>query len=257
MALWFLYPGPFWRLTAVFSWISTILALVICAPIFLMAVLCGASLEWQTRFMRNWFRWVMASCFLKVKLSGNLSEYNPKEPCLVVTNHQSMMDIPVAIFAFQGNLRMVAKRELFWIPFFGQAMSATGMIPLFRGNKESSQKVLNKIKRAFSRGVQVWVAPEGTRSKKGELGEYRWGAFGLAISAQVPIQPIVVLDSWKALPKTSFLPRVGSTIHAVVLSPISTKGLGLEDRKSLAEQVHRLTEETLKNSSSFADVDSV
>lgn len=199
------------------------------------------SIESQSCLLRFWFRWVAAACFLTFKVE-HAGDYDPKSPCLIVTNHQSLFDIPAALFAFSGNVRMVAKRELFLIPLFGQAMSLGGFIPVSRGNKDSSAKVLLMIKRAFEKSIQVWVAPEGTRSVSGKLGAYKWGSFGLAITAQVPIQPIVVLDSGKVLPKNSLLPRVGATIHSVVLPQLSTLGLTSNDRKALANRVHELTQ---------------
>lgn len=245
----FLYPGPLWRLTAVFSWVSLFVALVTVGPIFLVATLLGASLTLQTRIMTIWFRWVALSCFFTFEVRHE-GDYDPRGACLVVTNHQSLLDIPAAIFALPGNLRMVAKRNLFWIPIFGQAMTLAGMIPLYRGNKASSRKVLKQIKAAFERGIQVWVAPEGTRSEDGTLSTYRWGAFGLAIQAQIPIQPVVVVDSRLALSKSDILPRVGATIHVVTLPQISTLGLKTSDRESLARRVQELSQEVLNRAAS-------
>jgi len=240
----FLYPGPLWRLTATFSWLSAALAVLVMAPPFLLVTLLGFPLRWQTAYIRFWFRWVCATCFFKFEVIHR-GDYDPTKACLVVSNHQSLFDIPAAYFAFSGNLRMVAKRELFWIPFFGQAMRAGGFIPHSRSSRASSAKVLRQIEKRFRSGVQVWVAPEGTRSEDGQLGNYRWGSFGLAISAQIPIQPIVVLNSREALPRSAFLPRVGTTIYSVALPQISTAGLKSSDRGAIATRVHQLSAEVL------------
>ncbi|HVJ65955.1 MAG TPA: lysophospholipid acyltransferase family protein [Bdellovibrionota bacterium] len=240
----FLYPGPLWRLTATFSWLSATLAVLVVAPLFLLATLLGFPLHWQTAIIRFWFRWVCATCFFKFEVIHR-GDYDPASACLVVSNHQSLFDIPAAFFAFSGNLRMVAKRELFWIPLFGQAMRAGGFIPHFRSSRASSAKVLRQIERRFKGGMQIWVAPEGTRSEDGRLGDYRWGSFGLAISAQIPIQPIVVLNSREALPRSAFLPRVGTTIYVVALPQISTAGLKSSDRGTVAKRVHQLSAEVL------------
>lgn len=203
-------------------------------------------MSWQTAVVRFWMRWVCAGCFIRIETSHQ-GAYDPDKPMLIVSNHQSLMDIPAAFLAFGGNIRMVAKQELFWIPIFGWCMRVGGFIPLFRGNRKSSTKVLRKIQKAFDSGTQVWVAPEGTRSEDGTLANYKRGSFGLAIAAQIPVQPIVVLNSREALPKTSFLPRPGVTIHAVTLPQISTLGLKDSDKGPLAVRVRELTEMVLKN----------
>ena len=220
------------------------LAVLVMGPGLFLVILLGFSLKSQTTYVRAWFRFVSAVCFFKFETKF-IGDYDPTKPCLVVSNHQSLMDIPAAFIAFSGNLRMVAKRELFWIPIFGQAMKAGGFIPLFRGDRQSSATVLKQIKRSFEKGIQIWVAPEGTRSDDGKLGEYRWGSFGLAIAAQVPVQPIVVLNSREALPKTSFLPRVGATIYSVTLPQISTLGLTTSSKGVIAKQVRELSLEAM------------
>jgi len=134
-------------------------------------------------------------------------------------------------------MRMMGKAELFRIPIFGAALRAVECIPVDRGNRASAAAATTEMKAKIESGLSIWVAPEGTRSVGAELGEFKRGAFATAIKDQVPIQPMVVLDSFKAMPKGSYLPRTGSVIHVCLLPQVETKGLTVEDRKTLADNI--------------------
>jgi len=169
-------------------------------------------------------------------------------PCLIVTNHQSLFDIPVAFEAISGDIRMVAKKELFYIPVLGQIMHAGNFIPILRGDKKSSGKVVDQVKTSFSKGIRVWVAPEGSRSIDGSLGRFKWGSFALAIEAGVPIQPLAVLNSRLAMSKTSWLPSIGKTIDVHIIDPVQTKDLSQDDKPVLCTQIQEKIQQVLNAS---------
>ena len=85
--------------------------------------------------------------------------------------------------------------------------------------------------------------PEGTRSATGELGEFKDGAFKIAIEAQAPIVPLVVHGTRNALIKHDWrFGRCNATVQ--VLDPIPTAGMSLDDVAELREQVRDLIAET-------------
>src|SRR5262245_59453336 len=60
------------------------------------------------------------------------------EPLIVMSNHQSLYDIPVLYRLIPGRMRMVAKTELFQVPVWGRAMEAAGFIRVDRGNRDQA-----------------------------------------------------------------------------------------------------------------------
>jgi 1-acyl-sn-glycerol-3-phosphate acyltransferase len=93
------------------------------------------------------------------------------EPLVVVSNHQSLYDIPTLFCAVSGRLRMVAKSELFMVPIWGRAMLASGFVRIDRSDKDKAIASLREVGGALLKtGTRVWVAPEGTRSKTGRAG---------------------------------------------------------------------------------------
>jgi 1-acyl-sn-glycerol-3-phosphate acyltransferase len=188
----------------------------------------------MTWTVRTWNRLVLR--FLGVKVRTHFeSTYSPEAPCLIVTNHQSHLDIPAVFEALSGHIRMVAKAELFRIPFFGWCLHAAEFIPIERGNRDAGRKAVANIKDRIQSGLQVWVAPEGTRSSDGKLQKFKTGSFSVAIEAGVPVQPIVVKGAIDVISKHESFPKPGLTIDLYVLPQISTEGYRPDERHKLAE----------------------
>ncbi|MFI3258917.1 MAG: lysophospholipid acyltransferase family protein [Rikenellaceae bacterium] len=111
---------------------------------------------------------------------------------VVVMNHSHMLDI-AALYFIPLNFRWVSKREVFNIPIFGQFLLLHGDIAIERGRgAEAMEMVIRDGKRWIGRGVSVAIFPEGTRSKTGQIGRFKAGAFNLAREAGVEVLPIVM-----------------------------------------------------------------
>lgn len=155
----------------------------------------------------------------------------PKAACVVMSNHLSYADIPLIYASLPDGirLRMVAKRELFYTPIWGRAMRASGFIPIVRSDRKSAIESLNFAKQALSDGTYIWIAPEGTRSRTGELGTLKKGGFILARDTGVPILPMSISGSGNIMPPQGW--RLYRNNDAVVtFRPlIQTAGRAIED----------------------------
>ncbi len=80
--------------------------------------------------------------------------------------------------------------------------------------------------------------PEGTRSPDGRLKDLRAGAFQLALSGGLPVQPVAILGSHRVWPKGLSYPRQCGEILVRVGEPIDVSEFkGSPGRKALAERV--------------------
>ena len=245
----FNYPSPLWRLRSAIGFLIVVSSVFIWGSYTLLRVGLGASQEWLTWSFRSWNLFVLQCVGLKVEVEGAENQ-DPNVPCLVISNHQSLFDIPASYFSLGGNLRMVAKKELFKIPIFGTALTASGFIPVDRNNRSSGQEATRLIAERIEQGMQVWVAPEGTRSPEGKLQAFKKGSFGVAFDNLVPVQPFVVLDSWRACPKGSLLPRPGTVIHVRILPRITPDEISkLKNRGELAEYTRQRMAAVFENAS--------
>ncbi len=168
---------------------------------------------------------------------------DPRRPYVVVANHESFVDI-LLICHVPMEMKWMSKSEFFKIPLLGWGMRLAGDIRLERGDKKSGVQALLDCRDRLDKRVSVMIFPEGTRSQSGELGEFKDGAFRLAIDSGVPILPLAVLGTRDALIKHDW--RFGSS-HAEVriLDPISTDGLERGDVVALRDRTRTAIADTL------------
>ena len=152
-----------------------------------------------------------------VKGKQNLEDYRPAVFCF---NHQSSADFFILSKLLRKDVTGVAKKELELSPM-GPIFKAFGAIFIDRSNKEKAIKSMKHAAEVLKDGISVAIAPEGTRSGSKELGSFKKGAFHLAMSAGVPIIPIVIKNAYLALPKGSSVFKP-THIEVVVLDPVDT-----------------------------------
>ncbi len=157
---------------------------------------------------------------LKVKGQERLSG----GPFLVMSNHLSHFDVPLLFAGVGGNLRMVTKTELFRIPGWGPAMRQAGFIEIDRKDRARAKESLERAKETLRTGINVWIAPEGTRSRDGELQSFKKGGFIIASEMGVRILPVAIAGTHEILPPTTLKARRGGTVAIVIGEPIVSEG---------------------------------
>ncbi len=169
---------------------------------------------------------------------------DPRRPYVAVSNHESFVDI-LLISHLPFEMKWMSKSEFFSIPFVGWAMRLAGDIRLERGDKRSGVRALIECRDRLDKKVSVMIFPEGTRSKSGELQDFKDGAFRLAIDAGVPILPLAVIGTRDALIKHDW--RFGhSRAEVKMLDPIPTDGLTRDDVADLRDRTRRVIADTLE-----------
>lgn len=161
---------------------------------------------------------------------------------VIVLNHTSMTDI-MALYFVPLQFRWVSKREVFRIPFFGQFLVLHGDIAIERGNgAEAMRKVIAKGREWLGRGVSVSIFPEGTRSKTGEIGRFKAGAFALAKEAGVEVLPVVMNGS-ATMVRSNRMFNWRNTISIKILPPVTIHDG--DDQKDVADSVREKMIEAL------------
>ncbi len=138
---------------------------------------------------------------------------------IVVSNHQSQFDIFV-LFGWLGiDLKWVIKKELLKFPVFAYAARHGGNIIIDRSNAKEAYRSLETARQKLTDGTSLIILPEGTRSRTGELGEFKKGAFWLAQNMDLPILPVTITGTRDILPPDSFAlypGRASMRIHAPI-----------------------------------------
>jgi 1-acyl-sn-glycerol-3-phosphate acyltransferase len=115
------------------------------------------------------------------------------------------------------------KHELIWLPFFGWYLLAAEQVAIDRakGGKLMPQLV-EKARKIFAQGRQLFIFPEGTRRPAGAPPQYKIGVAYLYESTGVPVLPVAV-NSGLYWPKRAFIIRPGTAV--VEFLPVIPPGL--------------------------------
>ena len=119
---------------------------------------------------------------------------------IVVANHKSLYDIFVLFGWLKMDLKWVIKKELRTFPVFGYAAEKGGNILIDRSNTKEAYESLERARQKMSGGTSIIILPEGTRSRNGELQEFKKGAFWLAQQLGLPVLPVTIIGTRSILP---------------------------------------------------------
>jgi len=169
---------------------------------------------------------------------------DPHAPYVVVSNHQSLADIPL-LSHLPWEMKWVAKEELFRVPFVGWMMRLAGDIAVDRSDPRSGAAMLLAAHRTLRRKCSVMFFPEGTRSRDTTLGRFHDGAFHLAITAGVSVLPVVIDGSSPCLPRNTWKFGPPVDINVRVLPAAPTSGMTAADAPRLREQVRNMIQAQL------------
>jgi 1-acyl-sn-glycerol-3-phosphate acyltransferase len=163
---------------------------------------------------------------------------DPKQPVVIIGNHQSMIDLILYGIDFPWNTVCVAKKQLKWAGPFGLAYYLCGNYFLDRGNQKKSLSAMTHINNRIKQDKRnIWIFPEGTRNRKDSLAPFKKGAFYTALQNQTPLIPVLCsyyggrmdLNNWKS-----------KTIYVEYLDPIETKGFTTADVDAFAQKAHAI-----------------
>jgi 1-acyl-sn-glycerol-3-phosphate acyltransferase len=164
-----------------------------------------------------------------------LENLDPNRVFVVVSNHQSLADIPL-IANLDVSAKWLAKVELFRVPVFGWMMRLARHIPVERSERRKAAHALLQCARTLRQGSSVLFFPEGTRSPGGELLPFNDGPFQIAIREKVAVLPLVVEGSGAALPRGTWLFGHHQDIHLTVLPPVDSSGTDVATLRELVRQ---------------------
>src|SRR5262245_59209404 len=122
--------------------------------------------------LRSWSGRVLDRADVRLDVRGR-DAIDSAKAYVIMSNHQSHFDVPIACQTVPGSLRFIAKKELYGIPIFGQALEQAGMIRIDRQDRKSAIESLRVAGETIKKGYHVWIAPERTRTRTGAPGELK------------------------------------------------------------------------------------
>jgi 1-acyl-sn-glycerol-3-phosphate acyltransferase len=209
----------------------------ICIPTVAESVLGRAgNVEVYDERLHSWAKRLMKIAAIDLTVEGR-ENLPPKEAFVVMSNHQSHYDIVVLFCVLERRVRMVAKKELYKIPLFANAMRIAGFVEIDRANRHQAVNALRGARAAIESGTSIWIAPEGTRSETGKLGPFKKGGFHLALEAGARILPVTIDGTRHILRPHDWRIRKGQHVHVTIEAPIDPNEYGRPRRPELMEAV--------------------
>lgn len=190
--------GAIWALWGILAFTGTLLVVII--PIcltFLIKEPAGA--EAFRRISQVWMRvfLFLIACPLRVKGKEN---FKKGETYIVVSNHNSLMDVPVTTPFVPGANKTIAKKSFTKVPIFGWVY-IRGSVLVDRKSEESRRKSFEEMKKTLAAGMHMVIYPEGTRNRTADpLKVFHDGAFRLSTATNKKIIPAVIFNTRKVLP---------------------------------------------------------
>ena len=217
------------------------LNIIIFTPIFSVLVIFVGLFDSQKKYTsylsRLWAKIILLLSIVNYNVEG-LDKLILGKKYIIISNHQSFLDILVTFSLLPLNISFFTKKELFYIPIFGWALLAAGMVPVDRYNKKKSKKSVDSaLKYLKKTNLSILNYPEGTRTDFDNLGKFKKGGFILAIQSNIPILPISVIYNKN---------NVTNNIRLVVGDIIETLNYNVEQRDDLISITKETIAKTLK-----------
>jgi len=183
---------------------------------------------WAQRFLR----------IPPVAITVEGSEHvDPDQRYVVVSNHISNFDIPVLFRAIPTPIRFLAKKELYKIPVFGPGMDVAGIVKVDRGGVRSTREAISAAAReTYRRGYSLIVFAEGTRSRTGDMADFRTGAVRIARENEADLLPVVISGSFDINPPGSKLIYPGRA-RVRILPPVPSADIESGDIRKVTDQL--------------------
>jgi 1-acyl-sn-glycerol-3-phosphate acyltransferase len=142
----------------------------------------------------------------------NISAETFRKPSIVISNHQSAVDVMLVV-SLPGDIRQTAKKRVFDNPMLGIGCKLLGHVMVEPNDPETT---LRRCREKLAEGASVHFYPEGTRSHDGFVQRFHRGAFELAVELRQDILPVVLCDTATAMPRDAYwFERYHATVQAL------------------------------------------
>ncbi len=193
------------------------------------------------RWVRAYLRFFFKALFIKVKVSGT-ENIDPDKTYVFMSNHVSMYDIPLLLGFIPVDFWGIQAASHFKVPIYGHVLRAYGNIPIDRSNARASYRTIQAAVDHLKNGHNIMILPEGTRSRKPEMGPFKKLPFVMAKRAEVNILPFGMSGLWKINNKVSKMIRPG-TVHIRFGEAIPAEVV----KNSTEEELMKLTRERIES----------
>jgi 1-acyl-sn-glycerol-3-phosphate acyltransferase len=227
--------GAIWAIWGIIVFSVTLLIIVIPVCItFLVKEPAGT--EIFRRITKMWMNVFLALIGSPLKIIGK-ENFKKGKNYVVVTNHNSLMDVPVTTPYVPGANKTIAKTSFTKTPLFGWVYKR-GSVLVDRKNEESRRQSFEEMKKTLDQGLHMVIYPEGTRNRTPDpLKSFHDGAFKLAVSSKKEIIPTLIFHTRTVLPPDKAFYLWPHRLQMHFLPPVNADNI---TSKELREKVFKI-----------------
>jgi 1-acyl-sn-glycerol-3-phosphate acyltransferase len=232
------------KLYTIWCWTGCGFSTAFWATVSILGSLFSGTGRLQHFCMRRWSKDNLWLSRARLEIEG-LENINRDQPQVFAANHSGLHDILSLAAHLPIQFRWVAKKSLFNVPFMGWHMRRSGYIPIDRDNPREAARSIIEAAQIIRGGVNAIAFPEGTRSRTGDIGQFRSGAFALALRTGVPLVPITLEGSCRVIMPKTLQVNPGTIIRIKIDKPIDLSVYGKTDKRRLMEEIFGLMSRNL------------
>lgn len=200
----------------------------------------GNKFETPARWL---FPWLFPLVGIRVKLH-NPEILETDRPFVILSNHQSYLDVPV-IITYIRLTAFLAKKELFQIPIFGTSLRMAGVLEVDRQNPRANRDLGDRMMANLNKGYFYGAFPEGTRSRDGSLLDFKKGIFHYCVKANIPILPVTFVNAGEIMPPKKMKIHAGQ-LDVIIHPIISSEEVSNLNSNELKDKVYNIIKSGLK-----------
>lgn len=200
----------------------------------------GALQHWCARW---WCRLIALTIGSRLRVHGARNVRSDRS-YVYMANHASLIDTPALFACLPYQFKIMAKKELFYVPFMGWHLWSSGNFPVDRSDGRKTARSLRHVIEGVRAGKSLAVFPEGTRTPNGRLQDFKPGAFKIALRSGAQIVPVTIRGTFELLPKTTLAPRPGR-VDVFIGEPIDTAEFTEKRLPELIELTRKAIESNL------------
>jgi putative phosphoserine phosphatase/1-acylglycerol-3-phosphate O-acyltransferase len=190
-------------------------------------------------------RTLMTTLGININLLGK-ENLTAQRPAVFIFNHRNQADPLIAGRLVDTDFTSVGKKELENDPIVGTMGKIMDAAFIDRDDPKKAIDGLKKVEELAGKGLSILIAPEGTRLDTTEVGPFKKGPFRIAMSAGIPIVPIVIRNAEVIAARDSSTFNSG-TVDVVVYPPIPVDDWTHDDLSERIAEVRQLYLDTLEN----------
>lgn len=181
---------------ALIIWPIALTTFIISVGIYLFAALfiSPKRLHLLAKFLS---RFVLLGAGQIIKIEGKIPD-RKNVPHLYLFNHQSLLDQFLIVGIIKEFVSAVGADYQFSWPIWGRLIKRLGAIPIVRTDLTKAIHSLTLAEDEIRKGTSFLIAPEGTRTLTGRMGEFKKGLFHLSLNTGVTIIPIGLIGAFRA-----------------------------------------------------------